>query len=105
MKTISVVTPQGRLDAAGARPLEAELKQRIATAETRLIVDFEAVRYIGSNGLRVLLIAQKQAQQQGGSIKLCCLPPRLKEIFVMAGFDQVFEIFDTRAQAEKAFEN
>jgi anti-anti-sigma factor len=84
--------------------LEAELKQRIATAETRLIVDFEAVRYIGSNGLRVLLIAQKQAQQQGGSIKLCCLPPRLKEIFVMAGFDQVFEIFDTRAQAEKAFE-
>jgi anti-anti-sigma factor len=101
---ISIVTPQGRLDAASARSLEAELQQRIAAGETRLIVDFESTRYVGSNGLRVLLVALKQVQQQGGALKLCCLAPRLKEILAMAGFDRVFEIFDTREQAEKSFE-
>jgi len=102
---IRIIAPQGRLDAAGAQPLEVELKQRIAAGETRLIVDFQETRYIGSNGLRVLLAALKQAQEQGGALKLCGLIARLKEIFVMAGFDRVFEIFETREDAEKSFRN
>ena len=101
---IQIITPQGRLDAAGTRPLEAELKQRIAAGETRLIVDFQNTRYIGSNGLRVLLAALKQANKQGGMLKLCGLAARLKEIFAMAGFDQLFEIFETCEEAKKSFE-
>jgi anti-sigma B factor antagonist len=105
MKPISMLTPQGRLDAAGARPLEAKLKQHLAEGKTCLVVDLHATRYIGSNGLRVLLAALKEANRHGGSLKLCGLAPRLKEIFAMAGFDRVFEIFDTREQAEKSFRN
>jgi anti-sigma B factor antagonist len=101
---IQIIAPQGRLDAAGARPLEAELKQRIAAGTPRLIVDFEHTRYVGSNCLRVLLAALKLAQKRGGTLKLCGLAARLKEIFAMAGFDRVFEIFETREQAEKSFE-
>ena len=100
---ISIITPQGRLDAAGTRPLEAELKKRIAAGQTRLIVDFQNTRYISSNGLRVLLAALKQASKHGGTLKLCGLAARLKEIFAMAGFDRVFEIFETREDAEKSF--
>jgi anti-sigma B factor antagonist len=100
---IQIIAPQGRLDAAGTQPLEAELKERIAAGATRLIVDFRDTRYIGSNGLRVLLAALKLAQEQGGALKLCGLVARLKEIFVMAGFDRVFEIFETREEAEKSF--
>ncbi len=98
-----IITPQGRLDAANTRPLEAELKQHIANGQVRLLVDFSGVRYIGSNGLRVLLAAQKQARQQGGTVNLCCLSPRLTEILEMAGFDCVFEIFETREQAEASW--
>ena len=99
-----IITPQGRLDAAGTRPLEAELKKRIAAGETRLIVDFQNTRYIGSNGLRVLLAALKQAKKRGGTLKLCGLAARLKEIFAMAGFDHLFEIFETCEQAKRSFE-
>jgi anti-sigma B factor antagonist len=102
---IQIIAPRGRLDAAGARPLEIELKQLIAEGKTRLIVDLQEKRYIGSNGLRVLLAALKRVNQRGGTLKLCGLAARLKEIFTMAGFDRVFEIFETREQAEKSFKN
>ncbi len=103
MEKIAVVTPQGRLDAAGAPLLETELKQHIDVGEVRLIVNLEATRYISSNGLRALLAAQKQAKARGGELKLCCLSPRLVEIFEMSGFDKVFEVFASREQAEKSF--
>lgn len=95
-----VITPQGRLDAANVQPVEAELAEHIANGNRRLIVDFKDTRYISSKGMRVLLAAHRQVQPHGGAVKLCGLSPRLQEIFAMAGFDRVFEIFETREQAE-----
>ncbi len=98
-----ILRPQGLLDAAGAPKLEEELKQRIAKGESRLIVDLTEISYISSNGLRVLLTALKTARKNGGALKLCGMNARLAEIFEMVGFDQVFEIYPTRAEAERAF--
>jgi anti-anti-sigma factor len=100
---IIVVTPQGRLDAAGSRPLAQQLARHVAEGHAHLIVDLEDTRYVSSNGLRVLLAALKDARKHGGALKLCCLTPRLIEIFEMAGFDRVFEIYANREQAEKSF--
>jgi anti-sigma B factor antagonist len=99
---ITVLSPQGRLDAAGAPPLEAWLKEQIDAGKLHLVVTLENTQYISSNGLRALLAAQRLAQTHGGALKLCCLSPRLTEIFEMSGFDKVFEIFETREQAEKS---
>lgn len=96
---ICVLEPQGRLDAIGARPMETELKERIAAGCVHVLVDLRNVRYISSNGLRVLLVALKNTQKRNGTLALCGLSPRLLEIFEMAGFDRVFLIFPTREQA------
>ena len=98
----TLITPRGRIDADGSRPLQAELQDHIAHGRVRLLIDLQETRYISSNGLRVLLAAQKQAQKQGGAIKLCALSPRLIEIFEMAGFDRVFEIFETQEAAKES---
>lgn len=98
-----LIAPQGRLDAANVRPLEAELAEHLANGNSAMIVDFSDTTYISSNGLRILLAAHRQAQEQNGALKLCALNERLREIFAMAGFDRVFEIFETRADAEQAF--
>ncbi len=103
MNPITTVAPQGRLDAAGARPLEEELNKYITAGQVQLLVDLRDTRYISSNGLRVLLVALKHAQKRGGALKLCCLSPRLVEIFEMSGFDRVFEVFEDHAQAEQSF--
>ncbi len=101
---VRVLAPSGRLDAAGARPLDSELQTQLSQGRTRLVVDLSDTRYISSNGLRVMLHARKDAEQQGGALKLCGLSPRLKEIFEMVGFDKVFEIYPTRQDAVKSFE-
>lgn len=102
-KNVTVIAPQGRLDAAGAGPLEAELRQHLTAGEVHLLVDLENTRYISSNGLRVLLAAQREAKKRGGDLKLCCLAPRVVEVFTMSGFDRVFEIYDRRDLAEQSF--
>jgi anti-sigma B factor antagonist len=101
---IAVVRPQGRLDAVGAPALDRELRQHLSLGRRNLLVDLSGTSYISSNGLRVLLAALKAAQQNGGALRICCLSARLAEIFEMAGFDQVFDIYDNRAVAERAFE-
>ena len=101
---ITVVRAHGRQDAAGAPALDQELRQHLALGRRHLVVDLSDTSYISSNGLRVLLAALKAARQGGGTVRLCCLSARLAEIFEMAGFDQVFDIYETRAAAERAFE-
>lgn len=100
---IVLLCPQGRLDAWMARQLGTDLEQHLSHGQTRLIIDLRNTRYISSHGLRVLLETQKHAREIGGGLKLCGLNPRLIEIFEMAGFDHVFEIFETVEQAERAF--
>jgi anti-anti-sigma factor len=98
-----ILAPQGRLDAANAPALEAELKGHIAVDQVRILIDLRGTRYIRSNGLRTLLAAERSAKKHGGAVKLCGLSPRLEQIFEMAGFDQVFEIFANCEEAEKTF--
>lgn len=98
-----VLAPEGRLDAAGARPFEAEWKQHLANGHSNLLVNLEGTHYISSSGLRSLLAAARSATKAGGAVKLCCLSARLREILEMAGFDQVFDIYPDRSRAEEAF--
>lgn len=101
-KNFIVLTPAGRLDAAGARAFETEWKQQIGAGHTRIVVDLRDTHYISSSGLRTLLAASRTAKRRGGMLCLCCLRPRVREIFEMAGFDRVFQIFATYEQAEKS---
>jgi anti-sigma B factor antagonist len=98
-----VLKPEGRLDAAGARPFEAEWKEHLASGNTRILIDLTDVQYISSSGLRSLLAASRNTERAGGKTKLCCLSTRITEIFEMAGFDRVFEIYSSRREAEISF--
>ncbi len=100
---VTVISPQGRLDAAGVRPLEAELLAHLEAGRTQLIVDLSAVRYISSVGLRMFLTITRQAHQQGGVLRLCGLNTRVMDIFKMAGFDRVLQILSTLEEAQRTF--
>ena len=66
----------GRLDTTTAPDLDKTLNEDIE-GTTELVLDFSAVEYVSSAGLRVLLGAQKKMQKIGG-MKLTCVksPPR-----------------------------
>lgn len=55
---------EGRLDTTTSPQLEAEVKNSL-TGVTELTLDFTALEYISSAGLRVVLSAQKAMNKQG----------------------------------------
>lgn len=84
------VTLTGRLDTTTAPLLEAELKQNVSGIHS-LIFDFEALEYISSAGLRVLLAAQKVMNRQGKMV-VKHVNETISEIFEITGFSDILTI-------------
>ena len=84
------LTLTGRLDTVSAPQLEAELKSSLGGVED-LILDFAALDYLSSAGLRVLLAAQKIMNKQG-SMVVRNVNDTIKEIFEVTGFCDILTI-------------
>ena len=81
---------EGRLDTTTAPQLEGELKHSI-DGVTDLIMDFSALEYISSAGLRVLLAAQKVMNKQG-SMVIRGANETVMEVFEITGFVDILTI-------------
>ena len=84
------VALSGRLDTITAPELEAELKGSIEGV-AELIMDMDALEYISSAGLRVLLAAQKIMNEQG-TMKVTRVNDTVMEIFEVTGFSGILTI-------------
>ena len=80
----------GRLDTTTAPQLEAELKRSVSGVE-KLVLDFTALEYLSSAGLRVLLAAQKVMNKQGKMV-VKNINETIAEIFEVTGFSDVLTI-------------
>ena len=85
--TVAII---GRLDTTTAPQLEAEFKQSINGVE-KLVLDFAALEYLSSAGLRVLLAAQKVMNKQGEMI-IRNVNDTINEIFDVTGFIDILTI-------------
>jgi anti-sigma B factor antagonist len=78
----------GRFDATHAERVREEMRE----VNDSCTVNFEKLDYISSSGLGVLLSIQKRLSESGSSLKLINLNRHIREVFRIAGFDQIFEI-------------
>jgi anti-anti-sigma factor len=96
---VKIIGLHGRLDAATSPGVEKRLLALVAQSETRIAFDLSALSYISSLGLRVLLVVAKQVQVGGGRLALATLNDSVREIFELAGFTQLFSVFQTIDEA------
>ena len=96
---VSVLAPVGRLDTDSATDLELALQDLMAAEARHFVLDFSKIGYVSSAGLRVLLMAAKQLDGGKGSLRLCGLSPQVRQVFDIAGFSKLFQIFPDRAAA------
>jgi anti-sigma B factor antagonist len=101
--SVNLLSLSGRLDAYSATEVEKKLDSLIEAGQNFLVLDLEKLDYISSSGLRVFLAALKKTKKQQGDVKLACMRPFIKEVFDIAGFSQLFNIFDTQDAAVAAF--
>jgi anti-sigma B factor antagonist len=93
---VVVATPVGPIDHAQStrlQPALAPLVEEAANARSALVLDFSGVGYISSMGLRVLMIAAKELRSHGARIAVAAMQPIVAEIFDIARFGHVVEVF------------
>ena len=81
---------EGRLDTMTAPELEAELSKSL-DGITDLTLDFSALEYISSAGLRVLLSSHKAMMSKGG-MKIVHVNDVVQEVFEVTGFSDILTI-------------
>ncbi len=94
----------GRMDAVGANVVEDFFKGFLdekGLEGRKVLVNFQAVDYISSAGLRVFVAAVKKLHPAGSKIALCAMNVQVEEIFIFAGFDTIFPIHRDRDAAVK----
>ena len=57
-----------------------------------LTLDFEALDYISSAGLRVLLTFEQELEEQGKTMRLCHVNDIIRDVFDVTGFLEILTI-------------
>lgn len=102
---VVVVAPVGPIDhtqSTRLQPALAPLVEEAAKARSALVLELSGVGYISSMGLRVLMIAAKELRSQGARIAVAAMQPVVAEIFDIARFGHVVEVFPSVRDALQA---
>jgi anti-anti-sigma factor len=99
---VNVLEVEGRLDTTNYGELEHHLSALTENGENLILLDLEKLEYVSSSGLRILLMFLKKLKAAEGRFILCSMSSDIKEIFEISGFINIFEIFDSKAEALKS---
>lgn len=88
----------GRIDRTTADNFKTALQPYLEQCKPGghvIVLDFSAIEYISSVGFQVLLVAQKRAKAQYGTLAIAALQPGVKAIFEIANFSKVIRNYDS----------
>lgn len=98
---VTVVAFAGNLDSNTSPRAQQALDGILASGAPKVVVDFTALDYISSAGLRVLLGTAKRLSGAGGALHLFGLNETVQEVFDISGFSTILAVFGTEADALK----
>jgi anti-anti-sigma factor len=93
---VTIVSVKGRLDSVTAPTLGERLSGVLTAPSRRLLIELSQLEYISSAGFRVLLLAAKRAAEADGQIVLAGISGKVRQIFDLGGFLDLFRICDSR---------
>jgi len=95
----TVVSVGGEIDVYTAPKLRDKITELVAAGSHDLVVDLEAVEFLDSTGLGVLVGGLKKVRAHDGSLQLVCTQDRLLKIFRITGLAKVFAIHGSAEEA------
>lgn len=98
---VTIVAFRGSLDSKTSPQAQQALDGILAGGSRKLLVDFAALDYISSAGLRVLLATAKRLSGAGSTLRLFGLNDTVREVFEISGFTTIFTVCATEADAHQ----
>jgi anti-sigma B factor antagonist len=103
-KRCALVKVTGRVDSGTAPKLSETITQMQRSGQYKIVLDMEAMDFISSSGLWVLVNAQKASKRYNrGEIVLACVPEKIHSSLDLAGFVPFFKLFDNVTTAVGSF--
>lgn len=84
----------GRLDTAAATEVAPQFAELNEKAGESITLDFTGLEYISSSGLRLLIGLRKSSAAKGGKLVIEHINDAIRNVFMMTGFYNLFEIKD-----------
>jgi anti-sigma B factor antagonist len=91
----TIVAVGGEIDVYTAPKLRDKITELVADGVYTIVIDMEAVEFLDSTGLGVLVGGLKKVRAHDGSLELICTQDRLLKIFRITGLAKVFVIHDS----------
>jgi anti-sigma B factor antagonist len=104
LKRVDLVTVSGRIDSATAPELDSVLKSIVEAGRYRICVDLKDLEYMSSAGIKVLISTLKTCKRWNrGDLRLANMPPRISDVFDLAGLTPLFKIYPDAVEAVGSF--
>ena len=93
---VTIIVVKGRLDTVTAPTLGERLSSTLGAPSRRLLIELSQLEYISSAGFRILLLAAKRAAESDGQIVLAGVSGKVRQLFDLGGFLDLFRICGSR---------
>ncbi len=100
---LKVVHFSGDLDAVGARQVDEAFTSAVGRS-SKILVDLSQVGFMSSAGLAMLLVKGKMLRSGGGSLAVSGPSQRVADVLAMAGFNDLFPVYNDLDEGVKAVE-
>ena len=98
-RSVTVIEIKGRLDAASAPEFEKHCLKACSEAKSGIVLDLAQLAFLGSAGLRALLILVKAGRSANKKVVLCNPTAVILDVLKLAGFAEIIPTFTSLEQA------
>jgi anti-sigma B factor antagonist len=103
-KSCDMVVVKGRIDSSTAPQLTEALEGLTGDGRYKIVLDMSGLEYMSSAGFRALLSSQRVCKRYNrGEIFLAVVPQRVQDALELAGFTELFKVYDDAVEAVGSF--
>ncbi|MHC4212707.1 MAG: STAS domain-containing protein [Planctomycetota bacterium] len=101
--SVKIAKLRGNLNTGTSPEAQEMIAAEVDKGSHNLVLNLAGVDFVSSSGLRVILATGKKLKKLGGKIVVCELNPTVADVFHISGFDKMFPVADTQANALEEF--
>lgn len=101
---VSVLKLSGKVTiGSGDVALRNLVRQALDSGAKKILLNLESVTVIDSSGVGELVSAYTTANNRGGTLRICCLPEKVRDILQTTQLITVFDVYKTEADGVASF--